>query len=149
MILSIISKIYTKLDSSYIEWKHEIHLGFESLRQDISPLLLEINNDDLLPGYLNIISVADYIKDNKVNFVKKSEQFSINENEMNYNIMIKEEQDKMFDNFKIPEYHKFSKENGKNQSKIFDENFVEFSSMKKEEPLKQLGYEYYTTCMQY
>ena len=70
MILSIVSKIYTKLDSSYIEWKHEIHLGFESLRQDISPLLSEINNDDLLPGYLNIISVADYIKDNKVNFVK-------------------------------------------------------------------------------
>ena len=61
--------------------------------------------------------------------------------------MIKEEQDKMFDNFKIPEYHKFfSKKMERINPKSLMRISSEFSSMKTE-PSKQLGYEHCTTCI--
>ena len=63
-ILDLLKVIFNNLDTDHNEWKIKIYNNLETLREDISPLISSIIDEDRLQGYVQIISMVDYIKDN-------------------------------------------------------------------------------------
>jgi ubiquitin-protein ligase len=148
-ILDLLKVIFNNLDTGYNEWKIKIYNNLETIREDISPIISSITDEDILQGYVQIISIVDYIKDNieeliasqKLNGYGNGKQLLIDALNTDVNLveeytnMIKDEQSRIFSDYKITTKHRFSKHtdeaiNPKSLMRISSE----FSSMRKNLP---------------
>jgi len=136
-IVPLMKKIFNHIKDD--QYKLSIHKGIEIMRQDISPLLGSIQDESLLPFYVNIISLADYISDNID--VNKIVSVVVNENDLEvkdiYNKMIKDEQEKMFTSgYTIKSNHRYS---SKKSSQLNPKSLMritsEFSSLRLNLPI--------------
>ena len=143
-ILDVLKTIYKYLPESSNSWRLKIHEGLERLRQDISPVLNNIEDIEKTTFYVSIITMADFIKqivtEQNVNIQidKKlhNKEFSLEEsNKIRYTEMIKLEQENMFNGYKIQSNHRYS--NSKNESvnpKSLIRISAEFSSLRRNLP---------------
>ena len=135
-ILVFIKKVIPKLDG-YDDFKLSIFKGLDIFRNDISPIIDTIDDDEKVSFYMSIIVVVDYIKEyinfNKDQSVSEFKSESVIEN---YNEMIRLEQEKIFCDYKILESHRFYKHKS---SSINPKSLVrissEFSTMRKNLPV--------------
>jgi len=148
-ILDLLTVIFNSLNSDFNEWKLKIYNNLEILREDISPIISNIVEQDILQGYVQIISVADIIKNNieeiltsqKIDGIGNGKKLlpQVMDTDISvleeYASMIKEEQSRIFTDYKINSKHRFSKYkdeviNPKSLMRISSE----FSSMRKNLP---------------
>lgn len=137
-LLALIKDVFPMIGDEYNSWKYEIHKGFESIRQDISPLLGNIIEEELMPYYINIISVADFVNiDVEEININKDNTSAVKQLDTDvYSQMIKDEQSKIFSNYTIESTHRFhSKKSSNLNPKSLMRISSEFSSLKKNLPI--------------
>ena len=114
VVLDLIRTIFKFIGESFDDWKIAIHEGLEILRQDVSPLLNNLEDDEKISFYIRIIAIADDIKEHvdTTGISVKKESSNSEENKSlidQYKKMIKQEQDNILSDYTIKDSHRFFK----------------------------------------